>query len=257
MVAVRKSSADFAEEQRLNLPKINLRKSAASAVKKICVSFVFICGFTLLAAFVCHAQNYEVEFNQWFAAQTNVQSWSADFTETRSLKILSQPLISSGKVWVRRGEFRWELGQPPQTIVVRRPDELLIVYPRLKQAEIYPLENIPPGPIRDAMTLLDVTMPSDRATMERRFTLLSATETNSTLQMTLQPKSVSARQFVSEMVVGFHMNNFTIADTEMKFADGSTLRNDFTNVVLNQPIPAKLFETNLPPNYSVVEPLKH
>jgi outer membrane lipoprotein-sorting protein len=211
---------------------------------------------SLLTAFVCRAQNYEAEFNQWFAAQTNVQSWSADFTETRSLKVLSQPLISSGKVWVRRGEFRWELGQPPQTIVVRRPDELLITYPRLKQAEIYPLENIPPSPIKDAMTLLDVTMPSDRATMERRFTLLSAAETNSTLQMTLQPKSVSARQFVSEMIVGFHTNNFTIADTEMKFADGSTLRNDFTNVVLNQPIPAKLFETNLLPNYSVVEPLK-
>jgi len=217
---------------------------------------VFICGLTLLAAFACRAQNYDAQFNQWFEVQTNIQSWSADFTQTRTLTVLNQPLVTTGKVWVTRGEFRWELGQPAQTIVLRRPDEMLIVYPRLKQAEIYPLENIPPGPIKDAMNLLDVSMPSDRASMEQKFTLLSATETNSVLQMKLQPKSASARQFVSEIVIRFHTNDFTIASTEMKFADGSTLRNDFTNVVLNQPLDPKLFETNLPPDFTVVEPLK-
>jgi outer membrane lipoprotein-sorting protein len=42
----------------------------------------------------------------------------------------------------------------------------------------------------------------------------------------------------------------------MKFADGSKLHNDFTNVVLNQPIEAKMFEAELPADYTVVEPLK-
>jgi len=224
--------------------------------KKIRVSFVFICGLTLLAAFACRAQNYDAQFNQWFEVQTNIQSWSADFTQTRTLTVLNQPLVTTGKVWVTRGEFRWELGQPAQTIVLRRPDEMLIVYPRLKQAEIYPLENIPPGPIKDAMSLLDATLPSDRATMEKNFRLLSATETNSILQMTLQPKSASARQFISEIVIGFHTNDFIIAVNEMKFSDGSTLRNDFTNVVLNRPPDPKLFATNLLPDFTVVEPLK-
>jgi outer membrane lipoprotein-sorting protein len=73
--------------------------------------------------------------------------------------------------------------------------------------------------------------------------------------MTLQPKSVSARQFIGDIVVGFHTNDYVIADTEMQFSDGSTLRNDFTNVVFNQPMDSKLFATNLPPDYSVVQPL--
>lgn len=208
-----------------------------------------------VAATTLHAAPYEALFNQWFAAQTNMQNWSADFTQTRSLVALSQPLVSSGKVWVRPGEFRWELGHPPQTIVVRDPDELLIMYPRFKRAEIYPLDKIPPGPIRDAMSLLDATIPRDRASMEEHFQLLSATVTNSIMQLTLQPKSASARQFVSAIQVGFHTNNFVIADSEMQFADGSTLRNDFTNVVFNQPMDPALFATNLPPDYSVVEPL--
>src|SRR5580658_6146223 len=88
-----------------------------------------------LAATVLHAGDYDAQFNQWFAAQTNVQNWSADFTQTRSLVALAQPLTSLGKVWVKPGEFRWELGQPAQTIVVRNPDEMLILYPRFKRAE--------------------------------------------------------------------------------------------------------------------------
>ncbi len=208
-----------------------------------------------LAATSLHAADYDAQFNQWFAVQTNMQNWSADFTQTRSLVALSMPLTSPGKVWVRPGEFRWELGQPVQTIVVRNPHELLIMYPHFKRAEIYPLDKIPPGPIKDAMSLLDVSLPRDRASMEEHFQLVSATETNAILQMTLQPKSVSARQFIGSIQIGFHTNNFIIADSEMKFSDSSTMRNDFTNVVFNQPMDPKLFETNLPPDYSVVEPL--
>src|SRR5215469_6506899 len=216
-------------------------------------SFLWI--LPCLAATVLHAADYEAQFNRWFAAQTNMQNWTADFTQTRSLVALSQPLKSGGRVWVKPGSFRWELGLPPQTIVVRNPDELLILYPRFKRAELYPLDKIPPGPIKDAMALLDVSLPRDRASMEEHFQLLSATETNGTLQMTLQPKSVSARQFVGNMVIGFHTNDFTIADSEMRFSDGSTLRNDFTNIVYNQPMDPKLFATNLPADFSVVEPL--
>jgi outer membrane lipoprotein-sorting protein len=194
-------------------------------------------------------------FGQWFAVQTNLQSWSADFTQTRSLKVLAQPLISTGKVWVATSRFRWELGQPPQTIALRQPDQLVIIYPRLKRAEKYPLSGVPAGPVKDAFALLDASLPRDRAAMEDRFNLLSATETNATLLVRLQPKSASARKFISEIVIGFHTNNFAIAMTEMQFADGSILRNDFTNVVLNPAIPPEKFEAVLAPDVTVVEPL--
>ncbi len=214
-----------------------------------------IAAFCAVAT-VAHAAETNAQFDQWFEVQTNTHSWSADFIQTRQLKVLNQPLVSTGKVWVTPGEFRWELGQPVQTIVLRQPDQLLIIYPRLKQAEKYPLGAVPTGPIKDALALLDATLPRDRATMEKNFRLLSATETNALLQMTLQPRSDSARKFISDIVIGFHTNDFTIAATEMKFADGSSLRNDFTNVVMNQPIDPAQFEAKLPPDYTVVEPLK-
>ena len=68
--------------------------------------------------------------DQWIAAQANLRTWSADVVETRALKTLSQPLVSAGKVWVAIPDrFRWELGQPAQTIALRQPDQLCIIYP--------------------------------------------------------------------------------------------------------------------------------
>ena len=214
-------------------------------------------GMTAFASPTSRAADLNGLWEQWFNAQTNLQSWSADFTQTRSLKVLSQPLVATGKVWVAvPGLFRWELGHPPQTIALRQPDQLLIIYPKLKRAEKYPLRDVPVGPVKDALALLDASFPRDRATMEKNFKLLSATVTNSTLQMTLQPRSDSARKFIGEIMIGFHTNDFSIAATEMRFADGSSLRNDFTNVVLNLPLDSKLFEATLPPDYTVAEPLK-
>src|SRR6266478_1010237 len=56
----------------------------------------------------------------WFNAQTNVQSWSAEVIQTRSLKTLTQPLIAHGRVWFAApNRFRWEIGTPAKTIAVR------------------------------------------------------------------------------------------------------------------------------------------
>jgi outer membrane lipoprotein-sorting protein len=216
----------------------------------------WLCSLLLLMAMVSHAADYDAQFNKWFEVQTNLQSWSGDFTQTRTLTVLNMPLITPGKVWVKPGEFRWEIGQPVQTIVLRRPEELLIIYPRLKRAEKYALGAVPSGPMKDALSLMDASLPRDRASMEEHFRLVSAAVTNSILQMTLQPRSEAARKFIGQVVIGFHTNDYIIANTEMKFADGSTLQNTFTNIVLNQPLAADLFEATLPPDYTVAEPLK-
>jgi outer membrane lipoprotein-sorting protein len=218
--------------------------------------FTLLCAILFWATMASVAADYDAQFNQWFTVQTNLHSWAGDFTQTRTLTVLNQPLISPGKVWVQRGEFRWEVGQPAQTIMLRTPDQLLIVYPRLKRAEKYPLGAIPTGPMKDALALLDASLPRDRATMERNFKLVSASVTNGVLQMTLLPRAEAARKFIGEVAIGFHTNNFIIATTELKFADGSKLHNDFTNVVVNQTLDAKWFEAALPADYTVTEPLK-
>src|SRR6267142_1837387 len=68
----------------------------------------------------------------WLNAQTNIQTWSADFTQTRTLKALTQPLTETGHVWFRApNRFRWELGSPVKTIAVRAAADLTVIYPKL------------------------------------------------------------------------------------------------------------------------------
>jgi outer membrane lipoprotein-sorting protein len=215
-----------------------------------------ICVLFLLATAVSRAGDYDAQFNKWFEVQTNLQSWSGEFMQTRTLTVLNQPLRTPGKVWVKPGEFRWELGQPVQSVVLRTADELLIIYPRLKRAEKYSLGVVPSGPMKDALALMDASLPRDRATMEEHFKLVSAALTNSILRMVLQPRSESARKMIGQVTIGFHTNDYIIAETEMKFADGSTLHNDFTNIVVNQPLAPELFDDKLPADFKVSEPLK-
>lgn len=230
--------------------------SIRSDLAKRAVTLVRLWIILCFVAGLCKAGDSKDLFENWFAAQTNIQSWVADFTQTRTLKVLAQPLVSTGRVWVEPNRFRWELGQPPQTIALRQPDQLLIMYPRLKRAEKYSLNEVPPGPLKDALALLDASLPRDRASMEEKFRVLSAQQTNSLLEVTLQPRTASARKFMSEVLIGFHTNNFATAFTELKFPDGSRLRNDFTNMVLNKPIDPGLFEAKLSPETTVVEPMR-
>jgi outer membrane lipoprotein-sorting protein len=194
--------------------------------------------------------------DRWCAAQTNIQTWTADLVQTRSLKVLTQPLVSSGKVWVAMPDrFRWELGEPAQTIALRLPDQLMLIYPRLKRAEKYPLNGAQTGPWKDALALLDASFPKSRAQLESAFKVLSVTETNSTVQLTLEPKSAAARKFMTEIQITFRTNDYAPAATELIFSDGSSMRNDFTNSVLNAPLDAGLFDPKLDTNFTISEPL--
>src|SRR6266516_4257266 len=91
-------------------------------------------GGNLLAA------DSESTLTRWLAAQTHIQTWSAEVIQTRALKSLRQPLTATGRVWFAApNRFRWELGNPPQTIALRQPEQMLVIYPKLKRVEKYPL----------------------------------------------------------------------------------------------------------------------
>jgi outer membrane lipoprotein-sorting protein len=217
--------------------------------------FAWLCLAFGLAGMTAPAQSEKFP-DQWIAAQANLRTWSADVVETRALKTLSQPLVSAGKVWVAIPDrFRWELGQPAQTIALRQPDQLCIIYPRLKRVEKYPLDGKQPGPWRDALALLDASFPRSRAELESRFQLLSITQTNGIIRLRMQPKSQAARKFLSEISVAVRARDFSPASTELKFSDGSGIRNDFSNGILNPPLNPGLFKPDYGTNFTVVEPL--
>ena len=202
------------------------------------------------------AADFDAMVDRWCAAQTNLQTWSANLIQTRSLKMLAQPLVAKGKVWMTMpNRFRWELGDPPQTIAVRQPEQLWLIYPKLKRAEKYPLGEAQTGPWKDSLALLEASFPRNRSELAKHFQILNLTQSNSVVTLTLQPKSASARKFMTEIQVSFGATDYLPTATELKFSDGSSMRNDFTDSVLNAPLGPERFEVKLAPDFSVVEPL--
>jgi outer membrane lipoprotein-sorting protein len=216
--------------------------------------YFVLAGLLVLSNFSARAADL---VDAWIAAQAGLHTWTADTVQTRSFKTLTQPLVSSGKVWVAVPDrFRWELGQPAQTIALRQPESLTIIYPRLKRAEKYSLAAGQTGPWKDALALLEASFPRSRASLEAQFQILALTQTNGVASLTLQPRSAAARKFVARLEISFRADDFSPVGTRLVFSDGSSLRNEFSHSVLNAPLEPQLFEAKLEADFTVVEPMK-
>jgi len=192
--------------------------------------------------------------NGWLSHQTNVQTWSAEFTQTRTIKAIAQPLVSTGQVWFAAPQnFRWELGRD-QTIAIRSNETMLVIYPRFKRAEKYDFERAGRSEWKDALALLQSGFPRSRAELDQQFNLLSLNETNNLMELHLQPKSLGARKLMPRINV-LLATNLTLAGTELVFVDGSRMRNEFRNVRTNVDTSGK-FDLRVPPDFQVVEPMK-
>jgi outer membrane lipoprotein-sorting protein len=211
----------------------------------------------LLFAISSDAAEPSALVTSWLNAQTNIKTWTAEVVQTRNLKSLAKPLIAEGHVWFAApNHFRWEIGSPPQTIAVRKTDEMLVIYPRLKRAERFPLNQQNTGAFKDTLALLDAGFPRSRADLDARFQITSQNTSNEVCTIVLQPKSPSARRMMPEIRVSFGTNDWTLRATELQFADGSTMHNRFTNPKLNPPVDEKLFNPALEADIKIVEPMK-
>jgi outer membrane lipoprotein-sorting protein len=209
------------------------------------------------AALLTHAAENTAALSGWLSAQTNIQTWSADLTQTRRLKTLTQPLVSTGHVWFAApNKFRWEIGSPAQTIAVRSGDELQVIYPRLKRVEKYPLKSEKMGQWKDTLALLEAGFPRSESDLERQFKLLALNTSNDVTSVALEPKSSSARKMMPRITIAFSTNDFSLRATELQFGDGSTMRNDFRNPQLNPQIAPEQFAPKLDPAFKIVEPVK-
>lgn len=194
--------------------------------------------------------------DEWLTKQVAIKTWVADVVQTRKIKSLLRPLESKGQVWfVQPNQFRWQLGDPPRTIAVRTQQELLIVYPKLKQLERYPFEKIENPAMQQALALLEVGFPSDPERFHARYELLSITTTDNVRRFELQPKDKQARRLLAKVRLEVSPGDLTLLATELEFPDGSTMRNSFSSHSLNVEIDASLFKVDTA-GYQVAEPLQ-
>ena len=132
---------------------------------------------------------------------------------------------------------------------------MYVIYPRLKRAERYKLGPDMPAEWRDAMSLLEAGFPRDRHSLESQFKVTGLIQTNTVWELALQPRAAFARKIMPELLLGLATNNFSLVSTEVLFADGSRLRNDFSASSVNASFETNLFEWTPPTDFKVTDPL--
>lgn len=236
---------------------VSLRAHLAGGEKIGRVRPIFFALVLSFAAQNSFAADTNTVLDAWFAAQKNLQTWSADFVQTRMLQTLTQPLVATGHVcFAVPDQFRWELGRPARTIALGQGDEMFVIYPLLKRAERYPMGVNAPKQWRDMMSLLQAGFPHSRKEFESQFQVLSLVETNGAWRLALQPCSAAVRQMMPELRVTLVTNDFSLASTELIFVDGSRMRSDYTNAVLNATLDKDLFAWKPPDDYKITEPMQ-
>lgn len=195
--------------------------------------------------------------DRWFAAQQSLKTWRADFVQVRTLKALSNPLNTPGRAMFHAPyEFRWELGQPAQTIAIRGMNEMVVLYPKLSRAERYPVNAEQAGRYKDLLVLLEAGFPRDRKSLEASFRIMKQTTTGEQHEVVMQPRSSNAKRLMPELKLVFRTGDLTLLSTEMVFSDGSTMKTEFKQPELNPKLEADLFSTDVPSGYQVSEPIK-
>ena len=179
-----------------------------------------------------------VPLKRWINRQAEVRTVQADFTQTRTFRLLHDPLAAPGHLWYSAAQgFRWEIGDPPKTVVLKKGDTNLVVQPAKKRAER--LGNANPLP------MMNFPLAKNFDDFNRQFEVLAVSVAANRCHAELLPRDPQARKFLEALRLDFDTQEGQLLDFEIALRDGSSLRNEFTNVRLNGKIDAHVFDYDL------------
>jgi len=183
---------------------------------------------------------------KWFARQDDFRSVAADFVQTRALRVLRDPVATPGRLWfVPPSLLRWELGAPAKTVVVRKGDTFLLIQPGKKRAERHSAAEVAKQMGGGGAAMMRFPLAKDFADFQRQFQVLALTGSGEHCHVELASRDPQARKFLAAVKIDFNTSNGHLLAFEMALRDGSSMRNEFSNVRVNQKIDRALFDYDL------------
>lgn len=183
---------------------------------------------------------------KWIAKQADLKTVSADFVQTRRLRVLKDPVERRGKLWFNGPTlFRWELGEPPGTIVLRRGKQAFLISVRAKKAKLIDPEALAEKEGMRAMRdlpAMDFPMAVTFEEFTKRFDILGVKVEGSRCDADILPKDAQAQKFLRRLRISFDVETGILLGFEVATRDGSELRNEFSNVRLNEKIDRRVFD---------------
>ncbi len=187
------------------------------------------------------ADNLEI-VKRWLATNSGIRSLQINFTQTRKMRSLKVPIRQDGKLWLdhAHSRFRWEVGDPPQTIVVKPHRELFIIRTPMKKYE----KRAPGTGDTPAMAALANGFPRTIDEFQQKYRVLKVEPQENIYRIVAAPLGAAARG-VETFTYVVESRNYRLVGIEIDLKDGSSVETVFTKVIPNAPVPLSLFEPSL------------
>lgn len=190
---------------------------------------------------------------RWMKAAEKVHSVEAEFEQLRRLSTVKVPLRKSGKLWIdRTGLFRWQVGDPPQTLVIRGADgAVTVVDGRKKTAQVWTrealMEEEKAGRGQGFAMLQSMQTPS-LEDFESRFDIQGIEKVEGAAdvwKLALSLKDRKASVFVRQIEMILDASQGTLQRLTMVMRDKSSLTTEVRSHRLNGSIPSGVFKPDL------------
>jgi outer membrane lipoprotein carrier protein len=180
---------------------------------------------------------------RWIARQDEFHSVEAEFTQIRSLRALRSPVAIHGRLWfISPDTLRWELGDPPKTIVLRKGATYFLIQPAKKKVERSAADAVGKKGGNQALAMMSFPLAKDFNDFNRRFEVLSVKTEGERCHFEIVPRDAQERKFLEVIRIDFDTASARLIVFEMAFRDGSSMRNEFLNVKMNVKIDRHTFD---------------
>ena len=186
------------------------------------------------------------QIRQKRAAAPQVQ---ADFREEKTMKMMSKPVSSSGKVWFQApNKFRREMKGNAPSVTVSNGQQLWIHYPKFQSAEQYTLGKRSP---LDA-GIAAITASLNLQGVEDSYNITAAKEGNEYV-LQLAPRTASIKKMLQQFTIRLNAD-LQVERTEMLQPNGDRIVTTYSNES-RAPIDPGMFEFTPPAGTKVTTPL--
>jgi outer membrane lipoprotein carrier protein len=202
-----------------------------------------------LASVATSAPLSDNELKNLLAAIRQNRSTQADFQEQRVIRLMKNPVLSSGTVWFQPpNKFRREVKGNSPSVTVSDGRDLWIYYPNFKSAERYPLGK---GSPLDA-TVAAINSALNLENIETSFNI-SATKSDTVHELALLPRTAAMKRVFQKLDLRIN-DKFRVERTDMLLPNGDRIVTMYSNQT-RAAIPSSTFEFKPPSGTEVTTPL--
>ena len=170
------------------------------------------------------------------AANENIFTIQSDFTQTKHLSFLDEDVISEGRFYFRKiNQLRWEYSDPFYYLIIFNDDKIYI-----KTDETKPFSTTSSNIMTSQINELMVGIVDGSVLKSDQFTITYFQSPDQYL-LILFPRDSGMRDFLHEIHLYISKQDKTVAELRMIEASEDFTLIRFSNKVLNEEIPDKVF----------------